>query len=88
MAFKKMFFCAGCATDISRRRNRRDIGAKTLSALKGRETRRFGPAPFQGADSHRIRRRWFLHRLISAVPPERKTEGLFLEIYIVQSKWL
>jgi len=86
MAFKKMFFCSGGATDISRWRNHRDIGAKTLPALKGRETRCFGPAPLQGADSHRIRRRWFLHRLISAIPPGRKTEGLFLEIYIVQSK--
>src|SRR5262245_41999476 len=41
----------------------------------------FGPAPFQGANSHLLRYRWFLHRPISNIPPGRKMEKLFLEIY-------
>src|SRR5262245_13174287 len=80
MAFKKRASCAGGAEDISRWRNHRVLAPKSPTALKGRQTHGFGPSPFQGADSHCIRRRWFLHRLISAVPPGRKTEKLFLEI--------
>jgi len=80
MAFKKRPSCAGGAQDISRWRNHQVLAPKPLAALKGRQTRGFGLAPFQGADSHCVRRRWFLHRLISDVPPGRKTEKLFLEI--------
>ena len=39
MASEKMLFRAGGATDISRWRNHRDIGAKTFPALKGRQTK-------------------------------------------------
>src|SRR6266498_2100848 len=38
IAFKKIIFCAGGAADISRWRNHRGVGTKTLPALKGRET--------------------------------------------------
>ena len=38
IAFKKMFFRAGGASDISRWRNHRKIGDKTLPALEGRRT--------------------------------------------------
>src|SRR5262245_17442255 len=78
MAFKKKLFRAGGAADISRWRNHRDVGPRNIPALKGRQTRCFGPAPFQGANSNCIRYRWFLHRLISAVPPGQRPETLSL----------
>jgi hypothetical protein len=80
ITFKKKSFCAGGAQDIGRRRNHRGIGAQTSSIPERATDRSFGPAPFQVADSHCIRYRGGLHRLIFAAPPGRKTEKLFLEI--------
>src|SRR5215467_2529982 len=79
MVFKKKLFCAGGAADISRWRNHRGIGPKTIPALKGRQTRCVDPTPFQGANSNCIWYRWILHRLISTVPPGQRSETLFFE---------
>src|SRR5262250_2787221 len=73
-----MSFCAGGAGEISWWRNHHVSEPKTLPALEGRQIKVSVRRPSR-ANSHRLRFRWFLHRLISDVTPGRKSKNFYLK---------
>src|SRR5262245_37732666 len=54
------------------RRNHRDRSRNSFPAPEGRQTR-LGLSPLRGWEDVFDRVRWFLHRLISGVPPGQRT---------------